>query len=129
MPAVPLAGLRFPGKFVLFIFCVSEQVTAHAAQTAACSEKKKPRKTHKLKATPHKARLTPLRTSCLHIFRHIAPKFLDRREPACEILVQSDEKSDCATRTQSLCGIALTKSRKRNKARQTKTATVSAEKN
>ena len=39
-----------------------------------------------------------LHTSCLHLFRHIAQFVL---------VVQSDEKSDCAIRVQSLCGIAL----------------------
>ncbi|MCM1478846.1 MAG: hypothetical protein NC085_04035 [Muribaculaceae bacterium] len=46
-----------------------------------------------LKATPHKKQLTPLPHICLHIFRHITLKFLDIRQYACEILVQSDEKS------------------------------------
>ena len=59
------------------------------------------------KATPHKDRLTALRVPCLHLFRHIAQKFLDIRQYACEISIQSDEKSDGAIRTQSLCGIAL----------------------
>ena len=31
------------------------------------------------KATPHKDRLTALRVPCLHLFRHIAQKFLDIR--------------------------------------------------
>ena len=58
-------------------------------------------------ATPHKDRLTALRTPCLHLFRHLAQKFLDIRQYACGISIQSDEKSDVAIRTQSLCGIAL----------------------
>ena len=61
----------------------------------------------KLKATPHKARLTALHVICLHIFRHITQKSLDRRQPACVIFMQSDEKSDCASAAQSLCGVAL----------------------
>ncbi len=60
-----------------------------------------------IKATPHKDRLTALRTPCLHLFRHIAQKFLDIRQYASEISIQSDEKSVGAIRTQSLCGIAL----------------------
>ena len=49
-----------------------------------------------------------LYASCLHIFRHIAQKLLDGRQPACVVFVQSDEKSDGAICAQSLCGIALT---------------------
>ena len=60
-----------------------------------------------IKATPHKYRLTALRTPCLHLFRHIAQKFLDIRQYACEISIQSDEKSVGAIRTQYLCGVAL----------------------
>ncbi len=48
-----------------------------------------------------------MRTICLHIFRHIAQKFLDRRQPACKISIQSDEKSDGASCAQALCGVAL----------------------
>ncbi len=48
-----------------------------------------------------------LYASCLHIFRHIAQFVLARRQPCCVLIVQSDEKSDCAIRAQSLCGIAL----------------------
>ena len=44
---------------------------------------------------------------CLHIFRHLAQKFLDIRQYAFEISVQSDEKSDSASAALSLCGIAL----------------------
>ena len=65
------------------------------------------------KATPHKARLTALYAICLHIFRHLAQKFLDRRQPACEISIQSDEKSDSASYAQALCGAALTDRRKK----------------
>ena len=60
-----------------------------------------------VKATPHKDRLTALWHICLHIFRHLAHKFLDIRQYACEIYVQSAEKSDCASVPQSLCGVAL----------------------
>ena len=64
-----------------------------------------------LKATPHKARLTTLHKTCLHFSRHPAQKFLDIRQYACEISVQSDEKTDFASFTQALCGIALNKNR------------------
>ena len=60
-----------------------------------------------VKATPHKDRLTALWHICLHIFRHLAHKFLDIRQYACEIYAQSAEKSDCASAPQSLCGVAL----------------------
>jgi hypothetical protein len=43
----------------------------------------------------------------LHIFRHLAQKSLDRRQPACTIFAQSDKKSDGASDAQSLCGVAL----------------------
>ena len=45
--------------------------------------------------------------SCLHLFRHIAQFVLARRQPCYVLVVQSDEKSDCAIHAQSLCGIAL----------------------
>ena len=61
----------------------------------------------RIKATPHKERLTALYASCLHIFRHLAQIFLDGRQPACVKFVQSDEKSDCEICAQSLCGVAL----------------------
>ena len=50
--------------------------------------------------------------SCLHIFRHLAQFVLARRQPCFVLIVQSDEKSDCAIHAQSLCGIALGKSAK-----------------
>ena len=62
-----------------------------------------------LKATPHKDRLTALWHICLHIFRHLAHKFLDIRQYACEIYAQSAVKSDYASAPQSLCGAALKK--------------------
>jgi hypothetical protein len=57
-------------------------------------------------ATPHKDRLTALLHIYLNIFRHSAQKFLDIRQYACEISIQSDEKSCCVSAQQSLCGIA-----------------------
>ena len=60
-----------------------------------------------IKATPHKARLKALYWICLHIFRHLAQKFLDIRQYACGISIQSDEKSVGASPAQALCGIAL----------------------
>ena len=63
--------------------------------------------TELIKATPHKVRLTALHEICLHIFRHSAQKFLDIRQYAFGISVQSDEKSDFASFAQALCGIAL----------------------
>ena len=62
---------------------------------------------YEFKAIPHKDRLTALRTSCLQLFRQIAPNHLEIRQYSCGVLIQSDEKSDSAIRTQSLCGIAL----------------------
>ena len=59
------------------------------------------------KATPHKARLTTLYVINLYLFRHLAQKFLDIRQYAYKISVQSDEKSDCVSAAQSLCGVAL----------------------
>jgi hypothetical protein len=62
-----------------------------------------------IKATPHKDRLMALLHICLNIFRHFAQKSLDIRQYACEISIQSDEKSYCASAQQSLCGVALSK--------------------
>jgi hypothetical protein len=59
------------------------------------------------KATPRKERLTALLHICLNIFRHFAQKSLDIRKYACEISIQSDEKSCCAPAQQSLCGVSL----------------------
>ena len=58
-------------------------------------------------ATPHKARLTAWRHICLHLFRHLAQKFLAGRQPSGVISIQSDEKSDCASAPPALCGVAL----------------------
>ena len=58
------------------------------------------------KATPHKARLTAWRHICLHLFRHLAQKFLAGRQPSGVISIQSDEKSDCASAPPALCGVA-----------------------
>ena len=55
------------------------------------------------KATPHKAHLTILHVIYLHIFRHITQILLAIRHK----FMQSDEKSDCASDAQSLCGVAL----------------------
>jgi len=43
----------------------------------------------------------------LNVFRHLAQKIFDRRQPACKISIQSDEKSDGASCAQALCGVAL----------------------
>ena len=59
-----------------------------------------------IKAIPHKARLTALHAICLLIFRHIAQKFLAIRQYACEISMQSAEKSGFASYAQALCGVA-----------------------
>ncbi|MBS4831974.1 hypothetical protein, partial [Ruminococcus callidus] len=53
------------------------------------------------KATPHKARLTALHAICLLIFCHIAQKFLAIRQYACEISMQSAEKSGFASYAQA----------------------------
>ena len=58
-------------------------------------------------ATPPKACLTALHVICLHIFRHITQIFLAIRQYCCVEFMQSDEKSDCASATQSLCDVAL----------------------
>ncbi len=42
-----------------------------------------------------KLRLMAQHASCLHISRHLAQKFLDRRQPACVISIQSDVVSPC----------------------------------
>jgi hypothetical protein len=60
-----------------------------------------------LKATPHKDRLSALLHIYLNIFRHLAQKFLDIRQYACEISIQSDEKSCYVSAQQSSCGVAL----------------------
>ena len=60
-----------------------------------------------LKATPHKARLTTLYVINLYLFRHLAQKFFAIRQYACKISIQSDEKSNCVSAAQSLCGVAL----------------------
>ncbi|MBO5319226.1 MAG: hypothetical protein J6B01_05395 [Ruminococcus sp.] len=52
--------------------------------------------------------MTALYVICLHIFRHITQNRLAIRQYACVAFVQSDEKSDCASAAQSLCGVAFT---------------------
>ena len=49
----------------------------------------------------NRARLTAWYSICLHIFRHAGRKSLDRRQPACGLSVQPDEKSDGASRAPS----------------------------
>ena len=60
-----------------------------------------------LNATPHKEHLTFLHEICLRIFRDLAQKSLDIRQYAYGISMQSDEKSDCTSSAQALCGVAL----------------------
>jgi hypothetical protein len=43
----------------------------------------------------------------LHLFRHLAQKFLAGRQPSGVISIQSDEKSDCASAPPALCGVAF----------------------
>ena len=54
-----------------------------------------------------KSRLTAWHAICLHIFRHIAQKSLERRQPSCGISAQSDEKSDCASCAPDLISVSL----------------------
>ena len=61
-----------------------------------------------LKAPPHKDRLTPLHAICLHISRHFCQKKPWHTTVCLRVFWQSDEKSDCASHAQSLCGVALT---------------------
>ncbi len=68
-----------------------------------------------VKATPHKDRLTALHVICLQIFHHITQKFLEIRpkgvpmvrQYSFKIFMQSNEQSDCASDTRSLCGVVL----------------------
>ena len=60
-----------------------------------------------VKATPHSPRLAPLHVICLHIFRHSTQIFLAGRQPACVKFMHSDEKSNCVSDAQGLCGVAL----------------------
>lgn len=57
--------------------------------------------------TPHKAHLTILNAINLYLFRHPAQKFLAILQYACKISVRSDEKANCVSVAQSLCGVAL----------------------
>ena len=43
----------------------------------------------------------------MHIFRHIAPKLLEIRQYSCVVLMQSDEKSDCAICAPDLISASL----------------------
>lgn len=54
-----------------------------------------------------KTGLRPLHTICLIFFRHLALILLVNREIVCARFVQANEKIYCATRAQSLCGVAL----------------------
>ncbi|MBR1561996.1 MAG: hypothetical protein IJ645_02185, partial [Ruminococcus sp.] len=60
-----------------------------------------------LKATPHNHRHTPLYAIYLHIYRHIAQIYLEIRQYSCGKFRQSDEKSDCVSGIQWLCGVAF----------------------
>ena len=59
-----------------------------------------------LKATPHKARLSAMRSICWRIFRHITQKLLAIRQYSCAVSMQADEKSVGTSTTHSLCGVA-----------------------
>ncbi|MBR6044620.1 MAG: hypothetical protein IKP47_03180, partial [Ruminococcus sp.] len=50
---------------------------------------------------------TPLYIIRLHIFRHITQILLALRQQGGVEFRQSDEKSDCASDAQWLCGVAL----------------------
>ncbi len=63
------------------------------------------------KAIPHNDRLRALRAACLHIFRQLTQILLKIRQYYCVEFMHADEKSDCAIHTQSLCGIALRRTR------------------
>ena len=56
-----------------------------------------------------KSRQKTVCTSCLHIFRHFAQKFSDRRQYAEELFEQTDEKSDGAICTNDLISASLRK--------------------
>ncbi|MBR4622917.1 MAG: hypothetical protein IKO44_05200, partial [Ruminococcus sp.] len=58
---------------------------------------------------PHNHRLTPLYIIRLHIFRHITQILLALRQQGGVEFRQSDEKSDCASDAQWLCGVAIIK--------------------
>ena len=60
-----------------------------------------------LKEALIKSRLITLHEIYLHIFRHITHKFLDIRQYAFEISMQSDEKSDCVSFAQDLISTSL----------------------
>ncbi|GEM_PF-6103115 len=66
-----------------------------------------------VKAASHKVRLMPLHVICLRAFRHLilthnySVNNFDRRQLVCEIFIQIDEKSNCASAAQSLYGVAL----------------------
>ena len=51
------------------------------------------------------------RTSCLHLFRHIAQKSSEIHKVFPAVFVSSAEKSACAIRTLRLCGVALSAGR------------------
>ena len=82
-----------------FLFHLTKNLTTHLSHNLCAVLPKE---------TLHKARLTALHAICLLIFRHIAQKFLAIRQYACEISMQSAEKSDYAPYAQALCGVALT---------------------
>ena len=49
----------------------------------------------------------PLYAIYLHIFHHIAQIYLEIRQYSCGKFRQSDDKSDCVSGIQWLCGVAI----------------------
>ena len=98
LPMTALKSLEMR-KYSCMIFPCPQQ---NHAQKSECRQI-----LNRLKATPHKARLTTLYVINLYLFRHLAQKFFAIRQYACKISVQSDEKSNCVSAAQSLCGVAI----------------------
>lgn len=61
----------------------------------------------KIESKPHNDRLSTLPHICLRFLRHLSPKLFELQQYSCVVFIQSDEKIDCESARQSLCGVAL----------------------
>ena len=81
------------------IYCASSAQSLCGIALNSCKSR--------VKATPHKDRLTALHRICLIFFRHSTQNSLEIRQYSCGSFMHSDEKICYASSAQSLCGIAF----------------------
>ena len=102
-PEAAIFCVENPRNTQVFLAVFSLKLTASGQKPVISSIFKQALRQHRTKTG-----LRPLHTICLIFFRHLALILLVNREIVCARFVQANEKIYCATRAQSLCGVALT---------------------